>query len=107
MNDLTTFTNDMFGEIRTTVIDGEPWFVGKDIAMALGYKRERDAISTHVDEDDKLKRCFTASGQRREMTVISESGLYALIFGSKLPSAKQFKRWVTSEVLPQIRKTGG
>ena len=107
MNEITTFVNNQFGTIRTTIIDGEPWFVGKDIATSLGYKDTVDAIKRHVDVDDKLARCFTTSGQSREMYIINESGLYALIFGSKLPSAKQFKRWVTCEVLPQIRKTGG
>lgn len=107
MNELITFTNEMFGEIRTTIIDCEPWFVGKDIANALGYSDTSDALKKHVDGEDKLRRRFTDSGQGREMYIISESGLYSLILSSKLPSAKQFKRWVTSEVLPQIRKTGG
>ena len=108
MNDLTIFTNDKFGEIRTTVVNGEPWFVGKDIAEALGYKRARGAIAAHVHEDDALKQGLTDSlGREQETIFINESGLYALIFGSKLDSSKQFKRWVTSEVLPQIRKTGG
>lgn len=108
MNELQIFTNDMFGEIRTTIIDGEPWFVGNDIAIALGYKKPRNAIATHVDEDDALKQGGTDSmGRPRETTFINESGMYALIFGSKLLSAKHFKRWVTSEVLPQIHKTGG
>ena len=108
MNELQTFTNDMFGQIRTTIIDGEPWFVGKDIAEALGYAEAHKAIARHVDTDDGMKRPFTDSiGRTQEITFINESGLYALIFGSKLPSAKQFKRWVTSEVLPQINRTGG
>ena len=107
MNELQTFTNDMFGQIRTTIINGEPWFVGKDIAVALGYKDSNDALKKHVDTEDKLIRRFADSGQARNMTTINESGLYALIFGSKLPSAKQFKRWVMSEVLPQINRTGG
>lgn len=107
MNELQTFTNDMFGEIRTTVIDGEPYFVGLDIATALGYKRARSAIATHVHEDDALKRGGVDTlGRSSEMTFINESGMYALIFGSKLPSAKQFKRWVTSDILPTIRKHG-
>ncbi|MCK8628167.1 BRO family protein [Fructobacillus cardui] len=93
-------------EVRTVLIDNEPWFVGKDVATTLGYKRTADAISSHVDEDDKLGRRFTDSGQTREMVMINESGVYALIFGSKLNSAKRFKKWVTSEVLPSIRKTG-
>ncbi len=92
--------------IRTINIDGEPYFVGKDIATVLGYQRTADAVTAHVDEEDRLTRCFTESGQRREMTVINESGMYALIFASKLPEAKKFKHWVTHEVLPQIRQHG-
>lgn len=108
MNELQVFTNDIFGQIRTTVINGEPWFVGNDIATALGYKRPRNAVSTHVHEDDALKQGGVDTlGRTNEMTFVNESGMYALIFGSKLPSAKQFKRWITSEVLPSIRKTGG
>lgn len=106
MNELQIFNSEEFGEIRTVTIDGEPWFVGKDVAEALGYERTADAIRQHVEEEDKLTRRFTDSGQGRQMTVINESGLYALIFGSKLESAKRFKHWVTSEVLPAIRKTG-
>lgn len=94
-------------EVRTVLIDNEPWFLGKDVASALGYERTADAIRTHVDVDDKLGRRFTDSGQSREMTVINESGVYSLIFGSKLPAAQEFKHWVTKEVLPSIRKTGG
>ena len=107
MNELMIFENEKFGFVRTVVIDNEPWFVGRDIARALGYKDTADAIKTHVDTDDKLTRQFADSGQRREMIIISESGLYSLIFGSQLQSAKKFKRWVTSEVLPSIRKNGG
>lgn len=107
MNEIQIFRNKEFGEVRTVVIEGEPWFVGKDVAEALGYKDTADALKRHVDDDDKLTRCFTDSGQSREMYVINESGVYALVFGSKLPNAKKFKRWVTSEVLPAIRKTGG
>lgn len=106
-NKLQIFSSEQFGEIRSIVIDGEIWFVGKDVAQALGYKRERDAIKDHVDDEDKLTRQITASGQRREMTLINESGLYSLVFLSQLESAKKFKRWITSEVLPSIRKTGG
>lgn len=106
MNDLQIFNNEEFGQIRTVTIDNEPWFVGKDVATALGYSNSRDAILKHVHEDDKgVAKCDTPSG-KQEMTVINESGLYALIFGSKLDSAKRFKRWVTSEVLPSIRKNG-
>ena len=103
---LQTFSNEEFGSIRTILIDDEPWFVGKDVASALGYKAPADALKVHVEADDKLTRCFTDSGQRRQMYVINESGMYSLIISSKLPSAKKFKHWVTSEVLPSIRKHG-
>lgn len=106
MNNLQIFENQEFGSIRTVTINGEPWFVGKDLAVALGYKDTSDALKKHVDSEDKLTRQFADSGQNREMYVINESGMYALIFGSKLESAKRFKHWVTSEVLPAIRKTG-
>lgn len=92
--------------VRTVTINDEPYFVGKDAATILGYKRTADALKAHVDDEDKLTRQFTDSGQSREMKVINESGLYSLILSSKLPSAKKFKHWVTSEVLPAIRKTG-
>lgn len=105
-NPIMTYVSEEFGNIRSLFIDGEPWFVGKDIATALEYKDTSDAIKRHVEEEDKLTRCFTDSGQSREMYMINESGLYSLIFGSKLDSAKRFKHWVTSEVLPSIRKTG-
>lgn len=95
-----------FGEIRTVMIDDEPWFVGKDVASALGYANIRNAVPTHVSNEDKLCTKIEYAGQKREITVINESGLYALIFGSKLESSKRFKHWVTSEVLPAIRKTG-
>ncbi len=107
MQELQIFKNKEFGEVRTVTIGNEPWFVGKDVATALGYSNTRDAILKHVHEDDKgVAKCDTPSG-KQEMTVINESGLYALIFGSKLESAKRFKHWVTSEVLPTIRKNGG
>lgn len=102
-----TFSNNEFGEIRVLQINNEPWFVGKDVAIILGYKDSDQAIRKHVDEEDKLNRQIKGLGQSRNMKVINESGLYSLIIGSKLPSAKKFKRWVTSEVLPQIRRTGG
>lgn len=106
-NQLQIFKNKEFGTIRTITIDSEPWFVGKDVAEALGYKNTKDALSRHVDPEDKRgSRIATPSGVQ-EMTVINESGLYSLVLSSKLPTAKQFKRWVTSEVLPSIRKTGG
>ena len=106
MNALQTFSNTEFGNIRTMMIDFEPWFVGKDIATALGYERSDNALRSHVDEEDKLMHQISASGQNRNMVIINESGLYSLILSSKLPSAKKFKRWVTSEVLPAIRKNG-
>lgn len=108
MNELMIFNNPEFGNIRTIERDGTPWFVGKDVAEALGYAKPRNAIDTHVDPDDALKQGVTDSmGRTQEMTIINESGLYALVLGSKLPSAKKFKRWVTSEVIPSIRKSGG
>lgn len=107
MNDLLTFTNDRFGKIRALTIDGEPWLVGKDVAAVLGYKDTADALKKHVDAEDKLTRQFADSGQNRTMYVINESGFYSLAFGSKMKEAKAFKRWVTHEVLPSIRKTGG
>lgn len=106
MNKLTIFENKEFGEIRTVTIDNEPWFVGKDIATALGYANPKNAVPSHVSHEDKLSTQIEYAGQKREVTVINESGLYALIFGSKLESSKRFKHWVTSEVLPSIRKTG-
>lgn len=107
--EVTVFKNLVhpeFGELRTVEIDGEPWFVGKDVAAALGYKDTSDALKKHVESDDKLTRRFADSGQNRGMYIINESGLYSLILSSKLPSAKEFKHWVTSEVLPSIRKNG-
>lgn len=105
-NEVQIFENAEFGKVRTIVKDGEPYFVGKDVADILGYADTDQAIRKHVDEEDKLTRRFNGSGQNREMTIINESGLYSLILSSKLPAAKKFKRWVTSEVLPSIRKTG-
>ena len=108
--EVTVFKNLVhpeFGELRTVEIDGEPWFVGKDVAAALGYTKERNALDKHVDKDDALKRGVTDSmGRTQQMTIINESGLYSLILSSKLPSAKEFKHWVTAEVLPSIRKNG-
>ena len=106
MNELQIFKNESFGEVRTLVIDNEPWFVGKDVAEVLGYSNTRDALSKRVDEDDRgVANCDTLGGTQ-EMTIINESGLYSLILSSKLPKAKEFKHWVTSEVLPSIRKHG-
>lgn len=100
------FENKDFGKVRTVMIDNEPWFVGKDVADALGYGAARNAIAAHVDEEDRLTHRFSASGQGRDMTIINESGLYSLVLSSKLPSAKQFKHWVTHDILPTLRKTG-
>ena len=101
------FTNEVFGEIRTCQVNNQIMFVGKDVATALGYTNTQKAIRDHVDDEDKLTERFVLSGQVRSVIIINESGLYSLILSSKLPQAKEFKRWVTSEVLPQIRKTGG
>ena len=105
MNKLQVF-NFEENNVRTLTIEDEPYFVGKDVAKVLGYKDTSDALKRHVDTEDKLSRGITDSGQMRKTYIINESGLYALIFGSQLESAKRFKKWVTSEVLPQIRKTG-
>lgn len=107
MNDLQIFKNEEFGEIRTLEIDNEVWFVGKDVAESLGYAASRNAIAAHVDEDDKVTHRIDASGQSRDMTIINESGLYSLILSSGLPNAKKFKKWITGEVIPSIRKNGG
>ena len=106
MNKLEIFKNQDFGEIRAISINDEPYFVGKDVAMILGYSRPDHAVNHHVDDEDKLMYQIDTSGQNRQMLIINESGLYSLILSSKLPNAKKFKRWVTSEVLPEIRKTG-
>ena len=100
------FKNAEFGQIRTCMVDGETYFVGKDVASALGYKNSMDALMRHVDNEDKQTSGFTMGGQKYSMTVINESGLYSLILSSKLESARRFKRWVTSEVLPAIRQNG-
>lgn len=108
-NKLQVFTNEQFGEVRITMINNEPWFVGKDVADVLGYINTRKAIGDHVDEDDKTDGVTIRDsiGRKQNPVCINESGLYSLIFSSKLLKAKEFKHWVTSEVLPQIRKTGG
>lgn len=106
MNELQIFNSEEFGDIRTVTIDNEPWFVGIDVAKSLGYANPKNAVPKHVSEEDKLNTQIEYAGQRREVTIINESGFYSLIFGSKLESAKRFKCWVTSEVLPAIRKTG-
>ncbi len=110
MNKLQIFNSEEFGDIRTVTIENEPWFVGKDVAEALGYGNSRDALAAHIDDEDKTiiqKSDFpTLEIPNRGIVVINESGLYSLILSSKLPNAKRFKHWVTSEVLPTIRKTG-
>ena len=107
MNDLTTFSNPEFGPVRTVEIDGTPWLVGKDVATALGYAKPQNAISRHVDpEDQKVAPIQGTPGGEQEMLIINESGLYSLILSSKMPKAKAFKHWVTSEVLPAIREHG-
>ena len=105
MNEVQVFNNQEFGSVRSLVINDEPWFIGKDVAEVLGYEDTNQAIRKNVDNEDKLTRLIDGSGQKRNMTIINESGLYSLILSSKLPSAKKFKRWVTSEVLPALRKT--
>ena len=105
MNELQVF-NFNESQIRTLLINNEPYFIGKDVANILGYERADNAIRNHVDNEDKLMHQIDASGQKRNMILINESGLYSLILSSKLPTAKKFKRWVTSEVLPAIRRTG-
>lgn len=106
MNNLQIFSNEEFGQMRTININGEVWFVGKDVAEALGFKNSRDAILTHVFEEDKGVDTIYTLGGNQKVTVINESGLYALVFSSRLERAKEFKHWVTSEVLPALRKTG-
>lgn len=107
MNKISTFNNPEFGAVRTTTINDEPYFVGKDVAIALGYERPTDAARKNIDPEDRgVAKIETPSGTQ-EMTVINESGLYSLILSSKLPTAKKFKRWITHDVIPAIRKTGG
>lgn len=107
MSDIQLFKNPEFGQVRTVVIDNEPWFVGKDVATALGYADTFGALKKHVDDEDKQNCQNDSFESPRGMTIINESGLYGLVLSSKLPTAKKFKHWVTSEVLPTIRKTGG
>lgn len=107
MNDIKIFKNPQFGSIRTMMQGNEPWFVGKDVAELLGYANPSKALADHVDDEDKLNNESLSSLGQRGGWIINESGLYSLILSSKLPTAKAFKRWVTSEVLPSIRKTGG
>ena len=106
-NNLEIFSSNEFGEVRAVLVNDTPYFVGKDVAIALGYKDTVNALKTHVDEDDSMGwQITTPSRGKQTVRVINESGLYSLILSSKLPRAKEFKRWVTSEVLPSIRKTG-
>lgn len=107
MQNLEIFKNDEFGEVRTVLINDEPYFVAKDITDRLGFSNGRDAVSKHVDDEDKSDVAIHDGSQNRNMTVINESGLYSLVLSSKLDGAKKFRRWITSEVIPQIRRTGG
>lgn len=108
MDEIQIFKNPLFGEVRIVVINDEPWFVGKDVALALGYAKPENALSTHVDEEDKTITLIqgTGSNYKSNTTIINESGMYSLVFGSRLKTAKEFKHWVTSDVLPTLRKTG-
>ena len=106
-NEVKVFQNLEFGTVRTVTVDGEPWFVGKDVAEALGYSNTQDALARHVDQEDRSDVVIHDGSQYRTMIGINESGVYSLVFSSRLVSAKRFKRWVTSEVLPSIRKHGG
>ena len=107
MSELRIFENPNFGQVRVIEKESEPWFVGKDVAEILGYTNTTKAIRDHVDDEEKLTERIVLSGQYREVVIINESGLYSLILSSKLPAAKQFKHWITAEVLPSIRKHGG
>ena len=107
MNDIKVFENDAFGRVRTIDREGDVWFVGKDVAEILGYTNPSKALADHVDEEDKLNNESLSSLGQRGGWLINESGLYSLVLSSKLPTAKQFKRWITKEVIPSIRKTGG
>ena len=106
MNEIEIFKNPEFGEIRTLTIDGEPWFVGKDVAEQLGYQNGSRDVNRHTDAEDRQETVMNDGTQNRTMTIINESGLYSLVLSSKLPTARAFKRWVTSEVIPAIRKHG-
>ena len=106
MNDVQVFNNEEFGSLRTIWLNGVLWFVGKDVAQSLGYSNNRKAIIDHVDEEDRGVTKRDTLGGEQDLVIINESGLYSLILSSKLPSAKRFKRWVTSEVLPSLRRSG-
>lgn len=109
MTDIQIFNNPQFGQLRAVTIDNEPWFVGKDVAERLGYRKPENALSVHVDDEDKTTTLIqgTGSNYKTTVTIINESGLYSLVLSSKLPTDKAFKRWITSEVIPSIRKNGG
>ena len=107
MNELTIFENEEFGKVRVIEIDNEPWFVGKDVAEALGYMNTRQAIASNVDDEDRGVHAIDTPSGMQNMTIINESGMYSLVLQSKLESAKKFKRWITSVVIPSIRKNGG
>ena len=109
MNEVKIFNNPKFGDVRVFIVNNEPWFVGKDVALLLGYAKPENALSTHVDDEDKTITLIqgTGSNYKSNTTIINESGMYSLVFGSRLKTAKDFKHWVTSDVLPSIRKTGG
>lgn len=111
MSELKIFENPAFGQVRTVEREGEPWFVGKDVAQTLGYSNTKDALARHVDDEDKRQEdgvvILDPMGREQHPTIINESGLYSLVLSSKLPTAKAFKRWITSEVIPSIRKNGG
>lgn len=107
MNELQLFNNSEFGSVRAIQQDGEPWFVGKDVATALGYAKPENALAAHVEQEDKGVTILVTPGGKQQVIIINESGLYSLILSSKLPSARKFKRWITAEVIPTIRKTGG
>jgi len=107
MNELKIFNNPEFGDIRTVELNGEPWLVAKDVADILGYQNGSRDVNRHVDEEDRAKTMVFDGNQNKETIIINESGLYSLVLSSKLPKAREFKRWVTSEVLPSIRRNGG
>lgn len=107
MQELKVFENSEFGRVRTTTIDGEPWFLGKDVAVILAYGNPRQALVSHVDPEDKVVHPVDTLGGKQEMVFVNEPGLYCLVLGSRKPQAKAFKRWVTHDVIPEIRKTGG
>lgn len=106
MSEITVFNNENFGDVRIVQMDDDPWFVAKDVTDILMYQNGRDALSRHVDDEDKADVVIHDGSQNRNMTIINESGLYSLVLSSKLESARKFKRWITSDVIPQIRKTG-